>query len=89
MTFYLYQQVIRNTTCFLHYFENCAHLIFCVLNSTGDVPRDFFSGTNLPGETLPPGSGQIYAVTGLNARGVRERPVCSKTVCNLIQCANQ
>lgn len=62
---------------------------FYNLKTIGDVPRDFFSGINLPGTSLPPGSGQIYAVTGLNARGVRQRPVCSKSVCHLIKCQNQ
>lgn len=55
--------------------------------STADVPRDFFSGTNLSGENLSPGSGLIYAITGLNARGVRQRPICSrKSACHPTNC---
>lgn len=45
--------------------------------STASVPRDFYSGIN-SNETLSPGSGLIYAVTNLNARGVPVRKVCSK-----------
>lgn len=53
-------------------------IIFHDSISTGDVPRDFYSGTNLSSDILSPGSGKIYKVTGLNATGVRQRPVCSK-----------
>lgn len=45
--------------------------------STSAVPRDFYSGIN-QNKTLTPGSGLIYAVTGLNARGVPMRKICSK-----------
>lgn len=50
--------------------------------STGDVPRDFYSGINLPNEKISSNSGLIYAVTGLGAKGVRQRPVCpNKIIC--------
>lgn len=54
--------------------------------STADVPRDFFSGTNLSGDILSSGSGKIYAVTGLKAKGIRQKPICSKKItCKPIQ----
>lgn len=53
-------------------------IAYFLVKLKGDVPRDFFSGTNLSGDVLTPGSGMIYAVTGLNARGVRRRPMCAR-----------
>lgn len=43
--------------------------------STSNVPRDFYSGINL-NKTLTPGSGLLYAVTGLKAQGVKLRKIC-------------
>lgn len=46
---------------------------------TADIPRDFFSGINLSSALISHRSGMIFAVTGLNARGVRQKPICRKS----------
>lgn len=70
--------------CCLYRFEIFnPFMILYSLKSTGDVPRDFYSGTNLSSDILTKNSGKIYAITGLNVTGVRQRLVCpKKTTCN-------